>query len=189
MASCISLSTYKFNELNIYVASLLNSLTYRLLHADPCLVNQSLNNYIMKIDITFNVYTDANGGDPDNTSPTLRRYHKILWSKPLPNGQFFQLDNNKCGAYLFHKSEFGEFILGSDAITHSYKYQKRKEWLVSQIPKDVDELFDIGSTIGAFTVFPQNKIDNKFTINQARGVNSRIDDRFDLTLECIRLFY
>jgi len=53
----------------------------------------------------------------------------------------------------------------------------------------VDELFDIGSTIGAYTVFPKNKIDNKFTINQARGVNSLIDDRFDLTLECIRLFY
>jgi hypothetical protein len=41
----------------------------------------------MKIDITFNVYTDANGGDPDSTSPTLRSYHKLLWSKPLPNGQ------------------------------------------------------------------------------------------------------
>ena len=49
--------------------------------------------------------------------------------------------------------------------------------------------FYIGSTIGAYTLFPKNKIDNKFTINQARGVNSFIDDRFDLTLECIRLFY
>ena len=46
-----------------------------------------------------------------------------------------------------------------------------------------------GSTIGAYTLFPRNKIDNKFTINQARGINSLIDDRFDLTLECIRLFY
>ncbi|MFW6020332.1 MAG: DUF6994 family protein, partial [Bacteroidales bacterium] len=41
----------------------------------------------MKIDITFNVYKDANGGDPDSASPTLRSYHKILWSKSLPNGQ------------------------------------------------------------------------------------------------------
>ncbi|MBV6426336.1 MAG: hypothetical protein KIPDCIKN_00848 [Haliscomenobacter sp.] len=32
-------------------------------------------------------------------------------------------------------------------------------------------------------------MDGKHTINQARGVNSLIDDRFDLTLECIRLFY
>ena len=30
---------------------------------------------------------------------------------------------------------------------------------------------------------------NKQTINGARGCNSKIDDRFDLTLECIRRFY
>lgn len=143
----------------------------------------------MQIDITFNVYSDANGGDPDSTSPTLRAYHRILWSKSLPNGQVFELDNKKSGAYLYHKSELGEFNLGSDAITHSYKNQKRKQWLTKQIPNEVDELFNIGSKIGAYTIFPKNKIDNKFTINQARGVNSYIDDRFDLTLECIKLFY
>ena len=143
----------------------------------------------MKIDITFNFYTDANGGDPDSTSPTLRSYHKILWSKSLPNGQSFELDNKKSGAYLYHKSEFGEFNLGSDAITHSYRNQTRKQWLIKQIPNEANELFDIGSTIGAYALFPKNKIDNKFTINQARGINSLIDDRFDLTLECIRLFY
>jgi hypothetical protein len=32
-------------------------------------------------------------------------------------------------------------------------------------------------------------IDGKVTINAARGFNSRIRDRFDLTLECIRLHY
>jgi hypothetical protein len=50
----------------------------------------------MKIDITFNVYTDANGGDPDSTSPTLRSYHKMLWSKKLPNA------DKKSGTYLYH---------------------------------------------------------------------------------------
>jgi hypothetical protein len=143
----------------------------------------------MNIDIAFNVYTDSNGGDPDSTSQTLRSYHKFLWSKQLPNGKTFELDNKKSGAYLFHKSELGEFILGIDAIAHSYKNQSRKQWLTKQIPSDVNELFDIGSTIGAYTLFPKNKINNMFTINQARGVNSLIDDRFDLTLECIRLFY
>ncbi len=143
----------------------------------------------MMIDTKFNVHSDANGGDPDISSPTLRLYHKFLWSKPLPNGQTFELDNKKSGTYLYHKSELGEFNLGSDAITHSYRNQTRKQWLIRQIPNEVNELFDIGSTIGAYTLFPKNKIDNKFTINQARGVNSLIDDRFDLTLECIRLFY
>ena len=143
----------------------------------------------MTIDTNYNVYSDARGGDPDITSPTLREYHKILWSKPLPNGKTFELYNNRNGIYLYHKSELGEFFLGSDAITHSYKNHKRKSWLTQQIPNEVNELFDTGSTIGAYTVFPNNKIDGNYTINQARGINSLIDDRFDLTLECIRLFY
>ncbi len=143
----------------------------------------------MKIDISFNVFTDANGGDPDSTSQTLRTYHRLLWSKRLPNGKYFELDMNKKGYYLCHNSELGNFHLGSDSITHSYRNQKRKQWLIKQIPDEVNELFDAGSTIGAFILFPKNKIDNKFTINQARGVIGLIDDRFDLTLECIKLFY
>ncbi len=70
----------------------------------------------MVIDTSFNVYSDANGGDPDITSPTLRSYHKYLWSKHLPNGKLFTLTDNKIGTYLYHKSELGEFTLGSDAI-------------------------------------------------------------------------
>jgi len=143
----------------------------------------------MIIDTTFNVYSDAQGGDPDSTSPTLRLYHKHLWSKPLPNGTVFELTNNKKGVYLYHNSDLGEFCLGSDAITHSYKNHKRKKWLTEQIQNEVTELFHTGSTIGAYTLFPNNRVDGQHTINQARGVNSLIDDRFDLTLECIRLFY
>jgi len=143
----------------------------------------------MIIDTTFNVYSDAKGGDPDSTSSTLRRYHKLLWSKTLPNGKTFNLFDDRNGAYLYHKSELGEFFLGSDAITHSYRNQKRKNWIVKQIPEEVNELFNAGSTIGAYIIFPNKRINGNHTINQARGVNSFIDDRFDLTLECIRLFY
>jgi hypothetical protein len=143
----------------------------------------------MMVDTTFNVYSDADGGDPDSTSPTLRLYHKMLWSKPLPNGRFFQLSDNHSGTYLYHKSEQGEFFLGSDAITHSYKSHKRKYGITKQIPGEVNDLFDAGSTIGAYILFPNKRIDGHHTINQARGVNSLIDDRFDLTLECIRRFY
>ena len=32
------------------------------------------------------------GKDPDSYSPTLRKYHKILWSKNLSNGTFFKLN-------------------------------------------------------------------------------------------------
>ena len=45
------------------------------------------------IDISFNVFSDTpEGKDPDSYSPTLRKYHQILWSKPLPNGKEFLLD-------------------------------------------------------------------------------------------------
>lgn len=140
------------------------------------------------IDTSFNFYSDARGKDPDSTSPTLRKYHELLWSKPLSNGKIFELCSNKKGVYLYHYSELGEFFLGSDAITHSYKNQKRKQKITQQIPDEVAELFNAGSTIGGYIIFPKNRI-NGNTINQARGVNRLIDDRFDLTLECIRLFY
>ena len=79
--------------------------------------------------------------------------------------------------------------MGSDAITHSYKNHKRKKWLTEQIPGEVNDLFDTGSSIGAYIIFPNNRVDGKHTINQACGINSLVDDRFDLTVECIRLFY
>lgn len=141
------------------------------------------------IDTKFNMYSDAYGGDPDATSPTLRAYHKILWSKPLPGGERFDLRDDKRGSYLLHSSALGDFSLGSDAITHSYRNHTRKKWLTVQIPLEVQKLFNCGSTIGAYLIFPNNRVDGKHTINQARGISRLIDDRFDLTLECIRRFY
>jgi hypothetical protein len=47
----------------------------------------------------------------------------------------------------------------------------------------------VGYTIGGMMLFPGNKIDGKWTINQARGCTRTIGDRFDLTLECIRRHY
>jgi len=141
------------------------------------------------IDITFDFHADSTGEDPDNDSPTLKKYHKILWSKSLPTGKIFTLRDDKAGAYLYHKSELGQFFLGSDAISHSYKNQKNKKWLTLQIPEAVNQVYSFGSTIGAYIIFPNNRINNKQTINMARGCNHKIDDRFDLTLECIRRFY
>lgn len=141
------------------------------------------------IDTKFNMQSDARGGDPDSTSPTLKSYHKILWNKPLPNGKIFELSDSQRGAYLYHNSELGEFFLGSDSITHSYKNQKKYKEITEQVPKHVNELYDAGSTIGAFILFPNKRIDGKYTINQARGINALINNRFDLTLECIRRYY
>jgi hypothetical protein len=52
------------------------------------------------IDITFDFHADSTGEDPDKDSPTLKKYHKILWSKSLPNGKIFNLRDDKAGAYL-----------------------------------------------------------------------------------------
>jgi hypothetical protein len=144
---------------------------------------------IEMIDINFDFRNDSYEKDPDVHSSTLKSYHKILWSKPLPNGKIFNLRDDKAGAYLYHKSELGEYFLGSDAISHSYRHHKRKQWLTGQIPEIVNKVYSAGCKIGAYIIFPNNEIDKKQTINGARGFNSKIDDRFDLTLECIRRFY
>ncbi len=144
-----------------------------------------------KININFNFGSDTPPNqDPDSHSPTLRKYHKILWSKFLPNGELFTLEDSNPKTYLYHEFNLGIFYLGSDAITHSYSKAKRMAHIIKQVPPGiVESLYSFGSTIGSYTIFPSKKINNKMTINQARGINARILDRFDLTLECIRLFY
>lgn len=62
--------------------------------------------------------------------------------------------------------------------------------LWKKIPNtEITEFFTLSSTIGAFIIFPARKINNMMTINGARGLNLKIKDRFDLSLECIRLYY
>lgn len=143
------------------------------------------------LDVSFDVYSDTPpGADPDQRSPTLRRYHATLWSKKLPCGTKFSLSTKTPGVYLHHRSELGDFTLASDAITHTYRHSKLVASVISQVPEEeLNEFFSLCSTIGAYTVFPGRTINRKPTINGARGLHPKIGDRFDLTLECIRLHY
>lgn len=144
------------------------------------------------IDVTFNVEIDAGGGDPDRTSPTLRRYHQLLWSKPLPDGTEFTLDATTSHSYLHHASVVGEFFMSSDSIVHSYRraYTNRIGAVMEDVPpEDVAQVHDEGSTIGGHLLFPGDVRDRKPTINGARGMHPKICDRIDLTLECIRRHY
>lgn len=142
------------------------------------------------IDIRFDVRSDSHGKDPDSSSPTLRKYHKALWSKALPCGKLFNLDDNTNGAYLFHKSALGEYYLSSDSIIHTYFKWKRTQHIICQVPQEeMIYFYNLAHTIGGYLIFPGNKINGLPTINQERGTNKRINDRIDLTLECIRLFY
>jgi len=143
------------------------------------------------IDITFDFRSDTPPGrDPDALSPTLRTYHQLLWSKPLPSGAPFELDVTTPHTYLHHLSELGEFFLSSDAVIPTFSRDLRLAHIIDQIPEAEREAFhQIGYTIGGMMVFPGNRVGRQMTINGARGFHPRIKDRFDLTLECIRWHY
>lgn len=143
------------------------------------------------IDTNFDFRSDtAPGKDPDSFSPTLRSYHKILWSKPLPNGKMFELVDTKDKAYLYHHSELGEFFLSSDSVIHSFSKWTSMAHIIGQFKNGEVEAFkSLGYTIGGMMIFPGNRIDGKATINGARGFHPLIKDRIDLTLECIRRHY
>lgn len=142
------------------------------------------------IDITFDFRSDTPAGrDPDAFSPTLRRYHQFLWSKPLPSGAPFELDVNT-PPYLHHRSTLGEFCLSSDAVIPTFSRESKLAHIIDQIPEVEREAFNrLGYTIGGMMVFPANRVGRKMTINMARGCHPRIKDRFDLTVECVRRHY
>jgi hypothetical protein len=62
---------------------------------------------VQNIDINFDFTTDTpyfwgnfkTGADPDIWSPTLRKYQQILYSKKLPNGKIFNLQQGKNPEY------------------------------------------------------------------------------------------
>ena len=143
----------------------------------------------LSIDTTFNFYSDSGGKDPDSHSPTLKKYHKLLWSKAFPNGEIFTLTDTESNSYLTYISAQEKISLSSDSISNSYRDKKALSSIVQDLSKEVEEFRNLGSTIGGYILFPNKKIDGKMTINGARGFNQKIADRFDLTLECIRLHY
>jgi len=144
------------------------------------------------IDVSFDFRSDTPGypkRDPDALSPTLRRYHKHLWSKELPCGVVFTLTEEK-GHYLRHRSALGKFSLASDTVIPTFARRTRLATIIERISPEEREVFHrIGYTIGGMMVFPAERILGKMTINGARGFHPRINDRFDLTVECIRRHY
>jgi len=142
------------------------------------------------IDTTFDFRSDTpHGKDPDALSPTLRRYHRLLWSKPLPSGVVFELVDTTPGVYLHHRSQLGEFWLASDAVIPTFRKEARISHVLEQIPEELGTFIRIGYTIGGMMLFPGNRVGRHMTINGARGFHPRIKDRFDFTVECIRRHY
>ena len=127
------------------------------------------------------------GSDPDTASPTLQKYHKELWSRQLPNGEYMDLKAGSGSYYLTWK----DFRFGSDAIIVSFRYYKYL-YMIEQVMKKVpdyknyyEDILHRAYTIGGTIIFPKHV----GSINQNKGTNTLISDRWDLTLECIRKYY
>jgi len=143
------------------------------------------------IDTTFDFRSDTpDGRDPDAFSPTLRKYHKLLWNKALPNGQVFDLDTSDPRRYLHHNSESRDWILTSDSIIPTFTRWVRLKHITTQFPEDENETFrSIGYTMGGMMIWPGVSVKGQRTINVERGFNQKVADRMDLTLECVRRHY
>lgn len=155
------------------------------------------------IDVSFDFTTDtpeywdgfwdrnnglgAGGNDPDALSKTLQKYHQALWSKELPNGEVMELAIGKGSSYLTWK----DFRFGSDSITASFRYNKYRDMLqqveraLPNYKSFIESFLREACTIGGTIIFPKRM----GGINQSRGWNPYIKDRWDLTLECIRRYY
>ncbi len=147
------------------------------------------------IDTSFNFTTDTpSGRDPDRWSPTLHRYHQVLWSRDLPSGRRFDLEDARpVGGYLQHRTPSGrDFRLSSDAVMQTFTRWTRADVIsvvLQATEHDRQEFYNLSYTIGGMMLFPGNQIERMWTINQARGCHPKIADRLDLTLECIRRHY
>ena len=152
-------------------------------------MRRSYGGAIMQIDTTFDFRTESGSRDQDRYSPTLKKYHQLLWSKPMPNGDLLEL-RPEPGRYLKSSSLDEIHHLSSDTISNSYRSQKKLSQLISQISDaELDSFQAMGATIGGCMLFPGNRVKGTLTINVARGFAREINDRIDLTLECIRLQY
>jgi hypothetical protein len=149
-------------------------------------------------DPAFDFTKEVGDKDPDEHSRTLRDYHKLLWSKPLPSGRMFDLevtfDIERSRYFLHHQSSRGEFYLTSDSVMQTWTrrgWKERMGEITEQVPDlERKEFLAIAHQIGGKVLFPgMMQVGRKQTINQVRGTNKDICDRFDLTLECIRLHY
>lgn len=140
------------------------------------------------IDINFDFRQDSKCGDPDYDSLKLYEAHKLMWTKKVPNGKTLILEvKGISNGRLLLKNNLCMNLSSDRMFPHFDEIyrDKFKGWLSDT---ERDELTHKVRTVGGHILFPAHK-NNGLTINQARGVNRLICDRFDLTLECIRRFY
>ena len=158
---------------------------------------------IKDIDVSFDFTTDspaywdnfwdnknglgAGNSDPDAASKTLQNYQKLLYSRLLPNGVRMNLKIGQGLDYLTWR----DFRFGSDSITASFRYYSYNSMIakvrnsLSNYELFIEDFLRKSYTIGGSIIFPKRPQ----SINQSRGCNLKIKDRWDLSLECIRRYY
>lgn len=126
--------------------------------------------------------------DPDSRSLTMQKYMQLLYSRKLPNGEVMEL---KCGSDDYHYLTWKGFRFGSDSIINSFMH-KGYRYMIDAVKASLDDpkqyyedYIHKSYTVGGEIIFPKRL----GSINQNRGCNKLIRDRFDLTLECIRRYY
>ena len=137
------------------------------------------------------IYNNAGLPDPDAFSEILYDYFAEIWNLNYPNSKVKKIWNGNAWELIGIKDNF--LRLGTDSIMSIYWHRfNMREFIIKLIEgKKYDfqifirEYLKKANTIGGFVLFPRHIQ----SINQRRGTNSQIDDRFDLTLECIKRYY
>ena len=105
----------------------------------------------------FSYYDDPDlpeGGDADARSPLLRKFHRQLWSKPLPTGETLDLTVDLSVA---SPGSLRGLRLSSDTIASTHRnYRRRQIHVLWDALPAVDKLrYDRGFyRMGGFIVFP-----------------------------------
>lgn len=88
----------------------------------------------VSVDTDLDMRRDAGGRDMDQHSPTLRRYHQLLWSRPLPDETTFELkaDGEATNAYLVAPDGL---VLASDSLINSMTHWKRLRTVLAEVPE------------------------------------------------------
>ena len=157
----------------------------------------------MDIDVNFDFTNDTTGYwsnywgndyifgrsnvDPDLSCKTLFIFHEQLYSRRLPNGDNLVINYSKDKNCLVGNG----IRFGNDSIATSFR-SSRYANLIGAVASEIDDFKSYienyvhkSYTLGGEIIFPKMV----GSINQMRGCNPYIRDRWDLTLECIRRYY
>lgn len=149
----------------------------------------------MLIDVDNYFREETGWKDPDSFSKTLAQYHQLLWSRqPL---QAFTIDKTcrliSDSRVYYSSDRMCPPFINKKASGFCHNFGNRMKFIDEMLSEgERKKFYLLSNTIGNRIIFPQTKINNLPTINQARGYGKtsyQTRDRFDLTLECIRKFY